>query len=763
MTESGTRSLPYKSAMHLYLMLGVCLISDVIQGAEPEAADHFEATVRPILVKYCGDCHDPEDKKNKIDFLKACDAEDISKDRELWKNVALQLRNRTMPPVDEEQPSEDDRFQLSVWISETLRSTACQADEYAGPVTARRLNRTEYDNTIRDLVGIKMDFTDFLPTDGSGGEGFDNNGETLFLPPLLMERYLEAAQRILDAAVITPRFEKEFNPIDFLPPQAGDSDAYHIQTGKEAGIVVNVYLEGDYTLKLYLETTATEHSKAVLKVDGIPADRFEIKPVSNEEKQPFVTVKVHLARGLHSLAVHIPGDAQAVQFRQFKISEEVPKHSNEKTLAHQRIFGTEHKETPQGAKQIINTFMHRAFRRPVTDAEVDRFFTLCERGSERGDPFAEAVKLALRAVLISPHFLFRVEPIPAESGIQPLDDYALATRLSYFLWVSMPDDELFALAAQGKLNDEQVLNEQITRMLKDPKVNAFAEEFTGQWLGTHEVARRVVPSTEKFKNEFSTELLIDMRNEPVHFIHHLLSENGSLLDLLASDYSYINARLAKEYGVKDVTGEEFRKYVFKEGERGGVLGMGGVHLLTSYPDRTSQVLRGAWVLETLLGTPVPSPPADVPPLEKAKVAKDVSMREKLKKHRDNPACAACHDIIDPIGFGLDNFDVLGRWRDKEGKNDIDASGVMPDGKTFNGPKELKQILADKQAEYIQHLTEKMLGYALGRSLVDEDQCVLQRLTEHLESKDYKAQELIRGIVVSKPFRMIQYSEEAQQN
>jgi len=691
-------------------------------------------------MKYCGDCHDPADDSNHVRFLKANKADDLRKGRALWKNVALQLRNRTMPPADEEQPSEEDRFAISVWISDTLKATACDAGETAALPIVRRLNRIEYDYTVEDLIGIDFDFADRFPADGGGGEGFDNNGETLFLPPLLMERYLEAAQTILDAAIITPRLERAWNEQQL---------ERSTQPGKRlVSVTPNIYLDDEYRVAFGVKPNG-QAAKVRLLVDGIKAEDFDVAA-----DLPSVELKseIKLTRGFHIISLQVSEDA-ALQVGQVRLKQDEPKVSDQKRNAHRRLFPEGTASNREAARQIVERFASQAFRRPVAEDEIDRLMRLYDRSAERDDPFEESVKLALKGVLVSPQFLFRLEPDDPTSTTQSLNDFALATRLSYFLWVSMPDKELFDLARQGKLNQPEVLKQQVQRMLADPKSKRFSREFVGQWLGTREVGRRSIPSTSKFKGEFTTELLIDFRTEVVEFMHHLLQENVSLNDFLMADYSFVNQRLAKQYGVSDIKGDEFRKIRFEDGRRGGVVGMGAVHLLTSYPERTSPVLRGAWVLESLLGTPVPSPPADVPPLKEAKVAKKAPLREKLSKHRDNPACAACHDVIDPLGFSLENFDVLSRWQDKDNDgNEIDNSATMPTGQEFSGPDGLRSVLAERTDDYIHHLTEKMLGYALGRSLQDADQCTVQKIVHQLEENEFRAQTLVEAIVLSTPFR-----------
>ncbi|MBX5493783.1 MAG: DUF1592 domain-containing protein [Bryobacteraceae bacterium] len=342
-------------------------------------------------------------------------------------------------------------------------------------------------------------------------------------------------------------------------------------------------------------------------------------------------------------------------------------------------------------------------------------------------------------------------------GIQPLSSHEIASRLSYFLWSSMPDDELFRLADAGRLQDAGVLSAQVDRMLDDPRSRVFASTFIGQWLGTQDVGGRVAPTVAEVQHFYTPEVAADLREEPVVLFHHILGENRSLLDLIDGNYTFLTDRLVQFYQleghVKSLPGRGFHQLTWPDRRRGGVLGLASVLALTSHFKQTSPVLRGAWVLETLLGTTVPPPPPDVPPLETETNRKaKLSVRQKLMRHRENPSCAACHDLIDPIGFGLENFDWLGRWRDRDNGQPIDASGKMPSGETFDGPEELRRVLLTRKQEFIRHLTSKVLGYALGRSLRDADQCVVQQIADRVEKDNYGARTLLREVVLSVPFR-----------
>lgn len=728
-----------------------CLCS-IVSAAQPEPADYFEKSVRPVLMKYCADCHDPSDPQIDVKLLQAKTADDISQSRQIWLSAAHQLRNRTMPPADEPQPAEKERLKIADWIETYLRETACDQGPYAGRVLPRRLNRTEYDNTIRDLFGLELKFSEKFPNDGAGGEGFDNNGETLFLPPILMERYLEAAQQILDSAIITPPLQKSYTSEQFLPAVSDHEQSQRtVKAGHELSVIESIYLTSDYEIKIKLQLPEKKSTPLVIKIDGIKAHQFNLK----DKGEQTVSTDVRLMRGLHSVTLAVPENNQEVKIQSLTLTEQRKPANQEKKQLHQRIFQVDGKDLPQNresAVKVIRQMARKAYRRSLTTGELDQLMQLYDRAAERNDPYEERIKLALKAVLVSPHFLFRTEAAPDSPDREPISDFELATRLSYYFWASTPDAELLDLAEKNELHKPSVLSEQVTRMLADSKARALSQLFTEQWLGTKDVGGRIAPVSGNFRDVYSTELAADFREEAVEMMDYIFQEDRSLLEIIDADYAFLNQRLARHYGIEGVKGREFRKVSVRDGRRGGVLGLGGVHMLTSYPKRTSPVLRGAWVLETLLGTPVPSPPPGVPPLkEKSGKNKKRSIRQILEAHREHATCAACHDIIDPIGFGLENYDLFGRWRKTERGQPVDATGEFPSGETFSGPAELKKVLLKRKDELARHFTAKMLGYALGRSLEDADACTIEMIVKKLEQNDYRAQTLIREIVFSKPF------------
>jgi hypothetical protein len=408
----------------------------------------------------------------------------------------------------------------------------------------------------------------------------------------------------------------------------------------------------------------------------------------------------------------------------------------------------------QAARKILEAFLPRAFRRPASPEDVERYLALFRTAQKRGDSYTDAVLFALQAVLISPHFLFRTEEPNPEPGPRPVGDYDMASRLSYFLWGTMPDAELLELAALGRLREPQILKEQAVRMLRDAKSREFAEHFVEQWLGTRELGRDIKPDAKQFPEYYDAEIQAGIRYEPILFFQEILAENYSLLNLLDSRFTVVPNKLARFYGF-DSKGLRQQPRHFDlpaDTHRGGLLGMSAVLAVSSYPHRTSPVLRGKWILDAILGTPPPPPPPDVPELPEHAGATPATLRERLMEHRKNPTCGGCHNRIDPLGFGLENYDVLGRWRSEDGGKPIDSRGELPDGTVFEGPRELKAALFQRKELFVRNLTTKLLGYALGRGLTREDACTVDRIVEQLKKHEYSAHTLIQEIVLSVPFR-----------
>jgi hypothetical protein len=459
--------------------------------------------------------------------------------------------------------------------------------------------------------------------------------------------------------------------------------------------------------------------------------------------------------------------AEPVEFYSLTVTQETPPPTPDQAALHYRLLGLEAGQDPldrrKAAERMIERLLPKAYRRLATPQEVERILALYDRSAERGDPFEESIKYALQAVLIAPQFLFRYEETPPSEGITPLGQYEMASRLSYFLWSTMPDEELLQLAREGRLQDPKVLAAQVDRMLDDPRSRAFAGSFIGQWLGTQEVGGRVVPLLTELQHFYTPEVAADLREQPELFYHDILTANRSLIDLIDGRYTFLTDKLVRYYqleGQVDVGENGFHRVEWPDERRAGVLGLASVLAMTSHYKQPSPVLRGAWVLEKLLGTPVPPPPPDVPALPEAKKGEELPMREMLAMHRNSTACSACHNLMDPIGLGLENFDWMGRWRDTlaDGKP-VDASGALPTGETFDGPGELRAVLLERKSDFLRQLVVRTLGYAVGRGRHDGDQCTIEAILKKLETEDYHARTLIREVVLSTPFRNLQTNVE----
>ncbi len=588
------------------------------------ADDAYVRELRPQLQKYCVDCHGGKKTKGGVNLVGFTNTVSLFHEPALWDKVVRQIEERQMPPEDKPQPSANERLHLVEGLKQVLDDPdPALVPRDPGAVVAHRLNRNEYNLTIRDLLGVDTRPADIFPVDGGGGGGFDNNADTLFVPPILMEKYLAVAEDVLAAA----------------------------------------------------------------------------KP--------------------ERLFVLLP---------------------------------TWWRRDRSVAEDNLRWFASRAFRRPVSADEVARLLPLYDAARAHSQPFEVAVKSAYKAVLVSPHFLFRLEHEPEGNAPGRLNDYELATRLSYFLWSSMPDDELFGLADAGRLSDAKVLEAQVRRMLADPKAHMLAEQFTSQWLGTKSLATTSNPDRGRFP-QYNDALRNAMMAEPVEFFAALLRDDASLLQLLDANFTYANADLARLYGLSNITSTNFVRVTLPDRRRGGIVGMAAVLTKTSYPLRTSPVLRGKWILEEILGTPPPPPPPLVKTLPPNDEKHDgLTFRQQLEQHRKDPNCAGCHSRMDPLGFALENFDAIGGWRDKVAGQPVDASGTLVGGDKVDGVIGLKDALLARKALFLRHLAGKMLAYGLGRGLEYYDAPAVKQIAEHLGQRNYHATALILEVVNSYPFQ-----------
>ncbi|HEX8203613.1 MAG TPA: DUF1592 domain-containing protein [Isosphaeraceae bacterium] len=753
-----------------WMLLGLTLAGPAAAGPAPPPA--FRDHVAPLLAKYCADCHGGSKPKAGLDLAALSREPDAGKAMKRWRRVLEQLEAGDMPPPDRPRPSTEEIGRVAGAIEALLTQNGCGQPGDPGRVTLRRLNRAEYDNTIRDLVGVDFHPADDFPSDDVG-YGFDNIGDVLTLSPLLLEKYLDAAEAIAAQAIVAggpsagPARKWDAKDLDGAGGNPYGTGRM-LASATEVAVSYDAPADGDYVLRAraFGQQAGPEPARMAFQLDGkilatvdVPAEegdpgRYEVRVRVGQGRRKFAVTFVNdyyqpkdpdpKKRGDRNLvveAIEVQGPAEAAD-------RPLPE-------SHRRILfctPTKTENHADCARKILERFASRAFRRPASAEEVERLTRFVALAEGDGEPFERGIQLAVQAVLVSPQFLFRVELDPAggsPGATRPLDDYELASRLSYFLWSSMPDEELFELARKGQLHEDATLEAQARRMLKDGKARSLVENFAGQWLQIRNL-KTAMPDRTRFPG-FDEPLRAAMLRETELFFESVVREDRSLLDLLDARDTFLNERLARHYGIGGVQGEEFRQVQLKDDRRGGVLTQASVLTVTSNPTRTSPVKRGKWILEQILGTPPPPPPPDVPDLKEEKKPTG-SVRQRLEQHRANPSCAVCHARMDPLGFGLENFDATGAWRDRDGSFPIDASGTLPSGRSFSGPGQLKAILLDRKEEFARCLTEKMLTYALGRGLEDPDRCVVERIVAELARDRYRFSRLVLGVVRSDPFR-----------
>ena len=734
------------------------------QDAEP-GAELLQSTVR----RYCLACHNDRTLTAGLS-LQGVDPARIAEHAPALEKVLQKLRAGEMPPADRPRPDAAATSRLVAWLEAALdREAAANPDP--GAPAIHRLNRAEYRNAVRDLLGLDLDHARDLPADDSG-YGFDNIGDVLTVSPLHVEQYVAAARRVSRLAVgnLTPRpvVERYETPdgtvdeaIDGLPPN------------ERGGILFRHYFafDADYTITVRVRGRRAAGMPAPVldvRVDGrrvrlIDAD---FDPEEANQLTRNFELRLPLPAGEHEIGAGFlteyarsedGGETNEYSVDYVLVGGPYDTAGASETAVQRRIFvcrpAAGEPEEPC-ARRILTTLARRAYRRPVTAADVDPLLDLFAMGRTDGQRFEDGIEMALSGVLVSPSFLFRAPRAPdnGEPGAaHPLSGIDLASRLSFFLWSSIPDEELLDLAERGRLSDPAVLDAQTARMLADPKVGALVENFGGQWLHLRNVADWT-PDPVRFA-DFDDSLRHAFERETVLFLDHLIREDRSVLELLDADYTFLNERLAGFYGIDGVSGGYFRRVPLAGTARGGVLTHGSVLMVTSYPTRTSPVLRGKWVLENLLGAPPPPPPPDVPALEAGAEDSAGSLREALERHRANPACAACHAKLDPLGFALENFDAVGGYRTEDEGVTVEASGALPDGTLVDGPAGLRRVLLERRDEFVETLAAKLLTYAIGRGLESYDQPAVREIRRRVEAADYRFSALVSAIVDSVPFRL----------
>jgi hypothetical protein len=792
--------------------------------APPAPADAFDTHVTPFVKGQCVSCHNPQLKQGELDLLSELAPESVAKQPELWEKVVLRLKTGEMPPPPMRKPAETELLAVTRAIEAELERAALATPPDPGRVTARRLNRAEYDNTLRDLLGLELGLADDFPPDDSG-YGFDNIGDVLSLSPALLERYVAAAERASRAAVFglqdlkptatrhtpvsrriknqaKPLFEYDvtglgLNSVHAVRRFPADGE-YRIRVilggQRPAGsmpVTVGLWLDGERLASQQLdpETLASfanhlhdfagmmrefkvripagEHWVAGTierLYEGLPADYEgpnpstrkvvapEFKPPPNASPERIAEMR----KGFEARLKERPA-ANGVRVNALEIGGPYELASAPDPERQRRLFVCGHldgKHKNGCDRKILASLARRAFRRPVTPRELDGYVKLAAEG-RRGGSFEQGLALAVQGILVSPDFLFRIEGATsagaaAGAASVQVTDHELASRLSYFLWSSMPDEALLAAADASSLKKPDVLEAQVRRMLRDPKTAALVQNFGGQWL-QFRALESAKPDLDRFP-EFDDYLRFSMRRETELFLGSIVKDDASIAALMDAKYTFVNERLARHYGIGGVGGPEFRRVATAGLPRAGVLGHASVLTVSSYSTRTSPVLRGKWILSNLLGAPPPDPPAGTPRLDEKTVGKDASLRQQLEAHRTDATCAACHSRMDPLGFGLENYDAVGGWREKDGTFAIDASGALPDGRRFGGPAELAGLLQADRDEFALAFTGKLLTYSLGRGLERYDRPTVKQIAVRAREDDYRFSRLVLEVARSLPFQ-----------
>ncbi len=724
--------------------------------------------------------------------LDTLDASDVSQHPALWERVVVKLRAGAMPPAGRPRPDDATNDALATWLEGALDSAAAAAPDPGRRATLHRLSRTEYQNAIRDLLALdhlpkELDVSVLLPADNATS-GFDNLADLLFVSPTLMERYLAAARKVSRLAVGDPtmlpivdtyRLDRELVQDDHLPGMPLGTRGGH-------RIVSHMPLDGEYLITVDFAGAAREPHELEISVDGRrvrtvtmgdnPPERLA-SGVFTFEADPPVEIRIPLGAGPRDIVVtFLPRSAakdeslvrraRRTRGRQpaiagVTVSGPFGADGAGATPSRQRLFvcvpgtGASLEQQRACATEIAATLARRAYRRPVTTADLDRLLPFFENGRIEGG-FERGIQRTLERVLVSPEFLFRIERDPADTGpgeTYAVSDLELASRLSFFLWSSIPDDELIDAAVRGELRDADTLDQQVRRMLADSRANALVTNFAEQWLFLRDIDAKEPDAG--FFPEFDENLRQALRQETELFIRSIVRDDRPIPELLTADYTFLNERLAAHYGIPHVYGSHYRRVGLTDDNRRGLLGHGSVLTLTSYATRTSPVLRGKWILENLLAASPPPPPANVPALaETTDDGQPRSMRDAMEQHRANPACASCHAQMDPLGFALENFDAVGRWRARSESNEpIDASGRLPNGSTFEGPAGLRAELMRAPERFVTTVTEKLLMYALGRNVEHFDTPTVRAIVRESADDEHRFSSIVLGIVNSTPFQM----------
>jgi len=762
-------------------------------SAMPAPADR-----KQMLTQYCTACHNDKLKTAGMSVA-PLDAANLPANLPVWEKILRRLSLGEMPPKGRPRPSKDRIAEFTQWLSTSLDANAL-AHPNPGRIAMHRLNRVQYANAVRDLLDLDVDFSDALPADDSG-YGFDDIAALLTISPTLIDRYVTVAAKVGRLATgqasrlpvtLDHKIEKDGQVLGFGIPAFNERTSDELPLGSRGGGVFHFYAPYDatYAIQLYLNpNTVTEREtnaanrvevqaplKAGLRVIGasfqkqmeLSGDllpRKSVGPRPGMPKTPRVPLTLTLqVDGAPIKQFTVPSYASGPEVVQGFFPRDVVQISvngptditgSGDTPSRRRIFLCHPSRTlpaPACARKILASLARHAFRRPVDEGDTAPLMKIYAQGARNGG-FEHGVESALEAILVSPNFLLVHETDPARPGVvHKITDLELATRLSLFLWSSIPDEELLTVAQKGRLSRPDMLQAQVARMLRDPKAQALTRNFAGQWLYLRKLDIQR-PDHDSFP-DFSQPLRAAMRTETEMFFTGMVQDDRSILDFLAADYTYLNERLARHYGIKGVHGDAFRLVRLDPAvHRGGLLGQGSILTVTSYNNRTSVVLRGKWILENILGAPPPPPPPNVPALNDAKNGKLLTVREQMELHRKNPVCASCHTKMDPLGFSLENYDATGAWRGMDAGKPLDVSAVLPDGTQFAGPQGLQTILMARKEQFVETFIEMMMTYALGRGIEAYDMPAIRAIRHAGEKDGYRMQDIILGVVKSLPFTM----------
>ncbi|MCH2059793.1 MAG: DUF1592 domain-containing protein [Verrucomicrobiales bacterium] len=765
-TKGNLKQGRHRRASILICAVWTCLLAMPVTSRAKDIS--YEKQVLPLLERYCFDCHGDGASKGGLSLDSWKSSAERVADLHVWKEVLRNVSLKVMPPAKRKvQPAEEERALIEAWIGQRVfRYDPDNPDP--GRVTIRRLNRQEYNNTVRDLLHVHFKPGNDFPPDDTG-YGFDTIGDVLTLSPVLLEKYMSAAGRVMDAAMRTsePPGKKRQYQANSLRGGQMHSGSRILATKGSVSLRHEFRRDAEYIIRIRAAAhqAGDEAAKMTLNVNGRDLHTFD---VSNEpEELKDFERRVRMKAGRHEVVIKFINDFYAPKERNPKrrdrnlLVEAVEIETTGPVVLplpefHRRILGN--KEVTPGnrltvARQVLHEFLCRAYRRRVPESEVERLMRFVKIGFEEGGTYAfeKGIKLACQAALVSPFFLYRgeIQKNPDDPDeVARIDDYALASRLSYFIWSSMPDDELFLEAARGTLRKN--LDAQVKRMLKDPKARAMTENFAGQWLQLRNMDL-VSPDPGKYRG-FDSRMRQAMRMETEALFDHVMRNDLPITEFLDADYSFINARLARHYGIEGVSGDDLRKVSLKGTGRRGILTHGSILSITSNPTRTSPVKRGKWILDNILGTPPPEPPPGVGQLEdNAKL--EGTFRQRLEQHRKDPNCASCHALMDPLGIAFENFDAIGRWRDNEEGQPIDPSGILVSGERFKDHEEFQQVLSTKKrSDYLRCVSEMMLTFALGRGLEFYDKPAVVSVVKRLESGDLRFSEAVLGVIHSVPFQ-----------